>query len=241
MQTRFLRDRLQRCRGELSQIVGMARDLERMELDGAQSAPVSSWNGGGRYGGPGAYPSGRHQSHAATTLNRIQQAADHCASSLSEIEREVEMLTEPETSYRQPTHDAWERGRTYGGAWEGGNWSSAPSTYGYSRVGSYAATGSRNYASSTFGGTSGTYSSGGTRAYPRSTFRSTDTFENRRPAYGASTIGRFGTSQYGGFDYGYGATRPWDAESNFRGSWTSDNQATWEREPAYSGAQRNRL
>lgn len=99
LQTRFLHDRLQRCRGELSQIIGMVHDLERAEAPG-QNAPGGMRAGWSRYqpsstfsGGFAAAGGRQHQSHQMAMLERIRQVADRCAATLSEVEREVDVLT----------------------------------------------------------------------------------------------------------------------------------------------------
>lgn len=91
MSVRNLRDRIQECRDELGQVVGEARELERAE---GENARITA---GGRYGGwqgaraqaeADALP--QREAAAAAALRRIRQAADRCATLLSEIERGLE-------------------------------------------------------------------------------------------------------------------------------------------------------
>lgn len=113
MHTGVLRDRLQRCRGELSQIIGIARDLEEDEAQNTSpGTPV---------GRRAESISAGHRAQAVTLLQRIRRAADSCAATLSEVEREVDVLTGSEVGSGFQLGDHWRRGGEHGS--EGSDWS----------------------------------------------------------------------------------------------------------------------
>jgi hypothetical protein len=126
VQIRLVRDRLQRCRGELSQITGIARDLERAEEENARMAQGRAGWGVGR-GDTGAAPGGYagqtfapREARAADLLRRIQESADRCATILSEVERDIEHM------------DGGFAGTRYGAGYTGGGWDAAePARTGY--------------------------------------------------------------------------------------------------------------
>ena len=204
MQTRFLRDRLQRCRGELSQISGMVDDLQRAEgpAPGGPTAARAGW-GGYEHGAGGAQGfaamGGRQQpSHRMAMLQRIRQAADRCAATLSDVEREVDVLTGSARATGGPS-DRWASPM-----WSAqSSWSTASDTIaaggyrrplGFMRPRSLAVQGSDQTA---------------TAAHDDASF-----FRGpgRRGRWGSSRPGSLPASQQGGLDYGYVAAGAWQRE-----------------------------
>jgi hypothetical protein len=127
MQSAFVRDRLERCRGELSQVIGLARDLERLEVENARSAGTAA----NRWSAPGTSGSGtfsRPEFQATSLLQRIQQAADRCGRTLGEVERELESLqgaATPAGIWEQPSYGG-RRGYSSYGAGAPQAWNAQP-------------------------------------------------------------------------------------------------------------------
>lgn len=233
LQTRFLRDRLQRCRGELSQIIGMTHQLEQAEeqWSGAGAArPL--WQQAGRYGGradssAAASTFGRHESQAVTMLGRIRQAADRCARTLSEVEREVDVLTGSQSPSGFQSSDPWQPGASEGtyrdrSTWSTGQWSAQSTS-----VPGESPARSPSWGASTYA--SGIRSTGqpGTFQYGRDADPDRVQGSFSQPAGRFSSRGAVPASQQGGYDYGYGSAR---------GGWNGRQSWSTERPLTYAGA-----
>ena len=131
MLTASLRERIQRCRGELNQLASLARDCERGGFEG------------GRFGAGGfrseAHMDGWQRQGPGPLVRRCVEIADRCTVVLSEIEREVESAGFGRAGFdgtrggwdREPLYrsQGWDGPRgdygPYGSEWTGGSYAGA--------------------------------------------------------------------------------------------------------------------